>query len=68
MEVGKVFIIVDALDECEQIINLLPIFERVARCTPLFITSRDDQDIRRSFTKYLKYQIPILPETIYSEI
>jgi hypothetical protein len=67
-ELGDVFIIIDGLDECEQREHLLPILRYLAGCVRLFITSRDDRDIRTSFEEYLSYRISIQPSDVHRDI
>ena len=67
-EVKKAFIFIDALDECEQRMGLLPTLENLANHIPLFVTSRDEKDIQTSFIQYLSYQIHIQPSDIGGEI
>jgi hypothetical protein len=65
---NKVFLVIDALDECEQRTRLLPILQQLAHCLPLFITSRYEGDIRTSFDESARYRISIGPSNIYAEI
>lgn len=67
-EVDNAFIVIDALDECEQRIGLLPTLVNLARHIPLFITSRDEKDIRTSFAQHVSHQIHIQPDDIDDEI
>jgi hypothetical protein len=68
MAIGKVFVFIDALDECEQRTGLLPILERFSHFISLFITSRDEGDIPRSLGQCLGCQIPIWLEDTADEI
>jgi hypothetical protein len=63
-----IFLVIDALDECEQRANLLLILRQLSRHLPLFITSRHEGDIRTSLDEYARYQIPIQPCDIEAEI
>jgi hypothetical protein len=65
----KTFLIIDALDECDERTTLLPILERLSRCAQLFIASRKEPDIETSFARCpVCYQIPILSNDIDDEI
>jgi pheromone shutdown protein TraB len=56
-ELNDVFLVLDALDECNNRTELLYVLRNLSTCMRLFVTSRDEQDIRTSFGGYVKHQI-----------
>jgi hypothetical protein len=67
-ELGDVFIIIDALDECDRRETLLPILKYLAGSMRLFVTSRDDRDIRTNFGNNLSNHISIQPSDVQRDI
>jgi hypothetical protein len=47
-EHNSVFVVIDALDECENVAKLLPTLQRLARSMRLYVTSRDYGDTERN--------------------
>jgi hypothetical protein len=45
----ETFVIIDALDECNDLANLLPQLRKLARRVNVFVSSRDHPDIRDEF-------------------
>lgn len=58
---NKVYIILDALDECSERQELLPILHQLMdrKCVSLFLTSRSEHDIRKSFSELSIYSTAI---------
>jgi hypothetical protein len=48
-ELKKTFVIIDALDECDDLEILLPQITKLARRVNVFVSSRDHPDIREEF-------------------
>ena len=57
----KVFIALDALDECSERQVLLPILHQLmkSKCASIFLTSRSGHDIQKSFSGHLIYSAAI---------
>jgi hypothetical protein len=64
----NVFLVIDALDECDDRAKLFPILGHLAHCLRLFIASRDEGDIRTSFEEFASHSIPIRPSDIQDDI
>lgn len=68
---SKVFVIIDALDECEDRSKLFPIIKTISQSVSVLVTSRDERDIRRGLQQpeMQRHQyIPIRPEDLTDEI
>lgn len=62
------YIVIDALDECEKRTKFLPALKLLSECVSLFITSRDEGDIRMSFGEYTSLRVSIEPSYIDGKI
>lgn len=67
-ECPRTFIVIDALDECEERAQLFPILEMISQHASVLVTSRDERDIRMSLEQCIGYHIHIQPEDISDEI
>ena len=64
-----VTVVIDALDECQDRRNILTLLRQLPSSIHLFVTSRDEVDIRRSFQSYPKlWEQEIRPDDVTSDI
>jgi hypothetical protein len=55
----RVYLVIDALDECENMAKLLPTLQRLAGSLRLFVTSRDYVDVRGNLKAHALCEIAI---------
>ncbi|KAF8695674.1 hypothetical protein AX14_001763 [Amanita brunnescens Koide BX004] len=58
-EYSTVSFVIDGMDECRDRAEILPELHQLSGCIRLFITSRDEDDIRESFQHYRKRELSI---------
>ena len=67
-EHSRPFIVIDALDECDERATLFPVLGQISQHASVLVTSRDERDIRRGLAQYVRYPIHIKSKDIADEI
>lgn len=67
---NKVYVVLDALDECSERQILLPILRQLMKdkCVSLFLTSRIEHDIQKSFSEYQIYSTSIESGVVATDV
>ena len=67
-EHSRPFIVIDALDECDERAILFPVLGQISQHASVLVTSRDERDIRMGLDQYIRYPIYMKSEDIADEI
>lgn len=67
-ECPRPFIVIDALDECNERAKLYPVLEKICQHASVLVTSRDERDIRMGLEQYTRFHIHIQPDDVSDEI
>ena len=67
-EHSRPFIVIDALDECDERATLFPALRQISQHASVFVTSRDERDIRMGLAQFWRYSIRMNSEDIADEI
>ena len=67
-EHSRPFIVIDALDECDERATLFPVLGQISQHASVLVTSRDERDIRMGLAQYMGDLIHMKSEDIADEI